>query len=78
MGPSPLVRKVEMKVSLPCKTLANKLALTRWQDNSLHSKHFQSSCCAKVRVGAKKMEGGREREKRKRLPANPMILENAP
>ena len=60
MGPSPLVRKVEMKVSLSCKTLANKPALTRWQDNSLRGKHFQLSYCAKVRVGAKKMEGGRE------------------
>ena len=47
---------------------------------SLHSKHFQSSYSAKVRVGAKKMEGGGGGggDKRKRLPANPTILENAP
>ena len=45
---------------------------------SLHSKRFQSSYSAKVRVGAKKMEGGGGGDKRKRLPANPMILENAP
>ena len=31
-----------------------------------------------VRAGAKKMEGGGGGEKRKRLPANPTILENAP
>ena len=37
-----------------------------------------SSYGAKVRAGAKKMEGGRGVEKRKRLPANPMILVNAP
>ena len=47
--------------------------------SSLRSKCFQSSYCAKVRVGAKKkVEGGGGREKRKRLPANPTILENAP
>ena len=47
---------------------------------SLRSKRFQSSYSAKVGAGAKKMEGGggREREKRKRLPANPTILKNAP
>ena len=45
--------------------------------SSLRSKRFQSSYCAKVRVEAKKkVEGGGE--KRKRLPANPTILENAP
>ena len=44
---------------------------------SLRSKRFQSNYSAKVRAGAKKkMEG--EGEKRKRLPANPTILENAP
>ena len=43
---------------------------------SLRSKRFQSSYSAKVRAEAKKMEGGGE--KRKRLPANPAILENAP
>ena len=31
-----------------------------------------------VRAGAKKMEGGGGGEKRKRLPSNPTILENAP
>ena len=47
---------------------------------SLRSKRFQSSYCAKVRAGAKKkkVEGGGGGEKRKRLPANPTILENAP
>ena len=46
---------------------------------SLRSKHFQYSYCAKVRAGAKKkLEGGGEGEKRKWLPANPSILENAP
>ena len=47
---------------------------------SLRSKCFQSSYCAKVRAGAKKkkVERGGEAEKRKRLPANPTILENAP
>ena len=45
---------------------------------SLRSKCFQSSCCAKVRAGAKNtVEGGGGGEKRKRLPANPTILENA-
>ena len=44
---------------------------------SLHSKRCQSSYGAKVRAGAKKkVEGGGE--KRKRLPADPTILENAP
>ena len=48
--------------------------------NSLRSKRFQSSYCAKVRAGAKKkkVEGGGGGEKRKRLPANPTILENTP
>ena len=46
---------------------------------SLRSKLFQSSYCAEVRAEAKKkVEGGGEGEKRKRLPANPTILENAP
>ena len=47
---------------------------------SLRSKRFQSTYSAKVRAGAKKkkMEGGGGGEKRKRLPANPTILENAP
>ena len=47
---------------------------------SLRSKRFQSSYCAEVRAGAKKkkVEGGGGGEKRKRLPANPTILENAP
>ena len=46
---------------------------------SLRSKRFQSSYCAKVRAGAKKkVEGGGGGEKRKRLPANPTILKNAP
>ena len=46
---------------------------------SLRSKRFQSSYCAKVRAEAKKkVEGGGGGEKRKRLPANPTILENAP
>ena len=47
---------------------------------SLRSKRFQSSYGAKVRAGAKKkrVEGGGGGKKRKRLPANPMILENAP
>ena len=47
---------------------------------SLRSKRFQSSYGAKVREGAKKkrVEGGGGGEKRKRLPANPRILENAP
>ena len=46
---------------------------------SLRSKRFQSSNCAKVRVGAKKkVEGWGGGDKRKRLPANPTILENAP
>ena len=47
---------------------------------SLRSKRFQSSYGAKVRAGAKKkrVEGGGGGEKRKRLPANPTILENAP
>ena len=42
---------------------------------SLHSKHFQLSYCAKVRVEAieKKAEGGGGEEKRKCLPANPTI-----
>ena len=43
---------------------------------SLRNKRFQSSYCAKVRERAKKVEGGGE--KRKRLPANPTIMENAP
>ena len=44
---------------------------------SPRSKRFQSSYCAKVRAGAKKtVEGGGE--KRKGLPVNPTILENAP
>ena len=47
--------------------------------SSLRSKRFQSSHCAKVRAEAKKkVEGGGGGEKRKRLPANPTILENAP
>ena len=48
--------------------------------SSLRSKRFQSSYCAKVSAGAKKkkVEGGGGGEKRKRLPANPTILENAP
>ena len=46
---------------------------------SLRSKRFQSSYCAKVRAEAKKkVEGGGGGETRKRLPANPTILENAP
>ena len=46
---------------------------------SLRSKRFQSSYSAKVRAWAKKkMEGGGGGEKRKRLPANPTILEDAP
>ena len=50
---------------------------------SLRSKRFQPSSSAKVRAGAKKkkkkkMEGVGGGEKRKRLPANPAILENAP
>ena len=46
---------------------------------SLRSKRFQASYCAKVRAEAKKkVEGGGGGEKRKRLPANPTILENAP
>ena len=46
---------------------------------SLRSKRFQSSYCAKVRAGVKKkVEGGGGGEKRKRLPANPTILKNAP
>ena len=47
---------------------------------SLRSKRFQSSYCANVRAEAKKkkVEGGGGGEKRKRLPANPTILENAP
>ena len=50
---------------------------------SLRSKRFQSSYGAKVRAGAKKKErveggGAGGGEKRKRLPANPTILENAP
>ena len=45
---------------------------------SLRSKRFQSSYGAKVRAGAKKDGRGKGREKRKRLPANPTILENAP
>ena len=46
--------------------------------DSLCSKRFQSSYSAKVGAGAKKMEGGRGGKKRKRLSANPTILENAP
>ena len=50
-----------------------------YKQDSLHSKRFQSSYCAKVRAEAKKkVEGGGGGEKRKRLPANPTILENAP
>ena len=48
---------------------------------SLRSKRFQSGYCAKVRVEAKKkkkVEEGGGGEKRKRLPANPTILKNAP
>ena len=47
---------------------------------SLRSKRFQSSYCAKVRAEAKKkkVEEGGGGEKRKRLPANPTILKNAP
>ena len=47
---------------------------------SLRSKRFQSSYGAKFRAGAKKkrVEGGGGGEKRKRLPANLTILENAP
>ena len=49
---------------------------------SLRSKRFQSSYSAKVRAGAKKKRveggGGGGGEKRKRLSANPTILENAP
>ena len=49
------------------------------ESTSLRSKRFQSSYCAKVRAEAKKkVEGGGEGEKRKRLPVNPTILENAP
>ena len=39
---------------------------------SLRSKRFQSTYCVKIRAG------GGEGEERKRLPANPTILENAP
>ena len=47
--------------------------------DSLRSKRFQSSYSAKVGAGAKKKtEGGRGGKKRKRLSANPTILENAP
>ena len=45
---------------------------------SLLSKRFQSSYCAKVRAEAKKKKVLGGGEKRKRLPANPTILENAP
>ena len=46
---------------------------------SLRSKRFQSSYSTKVRAWAKKkMEGGGGGVKRKLLPANPTILENAP
>ena len=45
--------------------------------DSLRSKRFQSSYCAQ-REQKKKMEGGGGGEKRKHLPANLMILENAP
>ena len=62
---------------------------SRYCPASLRSKHFHSSYSAKVRAGAKKknkqkkkMEegagGGGGEEKRKRFPANPAILENAP
>ena len=51
---------------------------TKWQFGpSLRSKRFQSSYCAKVRAGTKKNGRGKGREKRKRLPANRTILENA-
>ena len=46
---------------------------------SVRSKRFQSSYCAKVKSGSKKeVEGGGGGDKRKCLPANPTILENAP
>ena len=53
----------------------------RNQSASLRSKRFQSTYSAKVRAEAKKKVeggGGGGGEKRKRLPANPTILENAP
>ena len=46
--------------------------------SSLRSKRFQSSYYARtLEREQKKMERGGEGEKRKRLPANPTILENA-
>ena len=51
--------------------------LIHHRNDSLRSKRFQSSYYVKVRAEAKKkVEGGGE--KRKRLPSNPTILENAP
>ena len=47
---------------------------------SLRSKRFQSTYCVKILKSRpkKKEEGGGGGEKRKRLHANPTILENAP
>ena len=57
---------------------AQKFRMRHFTDLSLRSKRFQSSYWAKVRAeGKKKVEGGGGKEKRKRLPANPTILENA-
>ena len=55
--------------------------LLRMHRIRLRGKRFQSSYGAKVRAGAKKkkkVEGGGGGDKRKGLPENPTIPENAP
>ena len=61
------------------RSLKQDIQFQKNNNNSLRSKRFQSSYWTKVRAEAKKkVEGGGGKEKRKRLPANPTILENAP
>ena len=72
--------------SIYISTASSKKIFFLWFTNrnvtrtfSLRSKCFQSSYSTRVRAGAKKkLEGGGGGEKRKRLPASPTILENAP
>ena len=76
--PSSIAHREWAMVEIKQPTMSRKKIIV-WS-TSLRSKRFQSSYCAKVRAEAKKkkVEGGGGEEKRKRLPANPTILKNAP
>ena len=68
------------KKILACETKVEKgVCLRRLPKCSLHSKRFQSSYCAKVVAKSNlKWSGEGRGKKRKRLPANPMILSISP